>query len=198
MSLNIKQISNFQLKSLRIAGFIEYIQQAAKLFKTFRESGEEGQSQLPEKVEAVYTPFVTGVTAVDDAYKQSRASDYTQKIADEDMRRDNLYKLLVTYLKTYLKFTFDAEKKEADQAYRDLVLALNASVVMDENPTRFDDLVSQVNELIKYYRLYVVPKGGKKDDEESEEGGSTNDIGNTSDAGENNGGSSSGGDDANQ
>ena len=53
MSLNIKQISNFQLKSLRIAGFIEFIQQAAKLFKTFRESGEEGQSQLPEKVEAV-------------------------------------------------------------------------------------------------------------------------------------------------
>ena len=298
MSLNIKQISNFQLKSLRIAGFIEYIQQAAKLFKTFRESGEEGQSQLPEKVEAVYTPFVTGVTAVDDAYKQSRSSDYTQKIGDEDMRRDNLYKLLVTYLKTYLKFTFDAEKKEAtsllwnivrkynvnveenyseesgklqqmlqeletnyqaeqrintlglqtliaqlkaaneqvralmgyrndermqiekaalanaraeaDQAYRDLVLALNASVVMDENPTRFDDLISQVNELIKYYRLYVVPKGGKKDEEESEEGGSTSNSGNAGDTGnagntgdagdtgENNGGSSSGGDDANQ
>ena len=128
MSLNIKQISNFQLKSLRIAGFIEYIQQAAKLFKTFRESGEEGQSQLPVKVEAVYTPFVTGVTAVDDAYKQSRSSDYTQKIADEDMRRDNLYKLLVTYLKTYLKFSFD-------------------------------ELISQMNELIKYYRLHVVPKG---------------------------------------
>ena len=304
MSLNIKQISNFQLKSLRIAGFIEYIQQAAKLFKTFRESGEEGQSQLPEKVEAVYTPFVTGVTAVDDAYKQSRASDYTQKIADEDMRRDNLYKLLVTYLKTYLKFTFDAEKKEAaslvwnivrkynvdvaenyseesgklqqmlqeletnyqaeqrintlglqtliaqlkaaneqvrtlmgyrndermqiekaalanarenaDQAYRDLVLALNASVVMDENPTRFDELISQVNELIKYYRLYVVPKAGKKDEDESEEGGNASNSGNagdtgnasntgnaggtgdTGDTGENNGGSSSGGGDANQ
>ncbi|MBO7045725.1 MAG: hypothetical protein J6W38_05160, partial [Prevotella sp.] len=61
-------------------------------------------------------------------YKQSRSSDYTQKIADEDMRRDNLYKLLVTYLKTYLKFSFD-------------------------------ELISQMNELIKYYRLHVVPKG---------------------------------------
>ena len=307
---NIKQIENFKSKYLRMAGFVEYVQQVLKLITDFRNSGEEGQSQLPVKVEPVYTSYKDSVTAVDDAYKLSRSSDYTQKIADEDMRRDNLYKLLVTYLKTYLKFTFDTEKKEAaslvwnivrkynvdvaenyseesgklqqmlqeletnyqaeqrintlglqtliaqlkaaneqvrtlmgyrndermqiekaalfnarenaDQAYRDLVLALNASVVMDENPTRFDELISQVNELIKYYRLYVVPKGGKKDEEESEEGGSTSDAGNasnsgnagdtgntgntgnagntgdTGDTGENNGGSSSGGDDANQ
>ena len=69
-------------------------------------------------------------------------------------------------------------RAEADRAYRDLILSLNASAVMDENPTRFDELFSQVNELIKYYRLYVVPKGGKKD----EEGGSSTGNNNGGDA----------------
>ena len=254
---NIKQIMSFHLKALRIAGFLEYLQQVAKLVKDYRDSGEEGVSQLPTKVEPVYTSFKDSVTAVDDAYKLSRASEYTQKIAEEDDRRDGLYTLLVKQLKVYMKFTFDAEKKEAaeylwnivkkynvnvdenyseessklqqmiqelntnaqaelrvaklglenlitqlntaneqvrtlmsyrndermqiekaalatarehaDQAYRDLILALNASAVMDDDAHRFDELISQVNELIKYYRMYVLPKAGKKDEEESGE-----------------------------
>ena len=254
---SIKQIVNFQLKVLRMAGFVEFVQQVAKLVKDFRDSGEEGQSQLPTKVEPVYTSFKDSVTAVDDAYKLSRASDFTQKIADEDDRRDNLFRQLVNLLKMYRRFGYDTEKKEAadylwnivkkynvdpvenyseessklqqmlqelhadtqagqhltllgleslitqlntaneavrtlmgqrndermqigkaalatareeaDQAYRALILSLNASAVMDVDAHRFDALISQVNELIKYYRLYVVPKGGKKD----EEGGSS-------------------------
>ena len=279
---SIKQIVNFQLKVLRMAGFVEYVQQVAKLFKDFRDSGEEGVSQLPNKVEPVYTSYKDSVTAVDDAYKLSRASDYTQKIADEDDRRDNLYRQLVNLLKMYRRFGYDTEKKEAadylwnivkkygvdpcenyseesgklqqmlqelttdaqaelrtaklgienlitqlntaneqvrtlmssrndermqigkaalatareeaDQAYCDLVLALNASAVMDDDAHRFDELISQVNELIKYYRLYVVPKPGKKD-EESEEGGNNaggNAGGNGGGNGNANGGSSSG------
>ena len=279
---SIKQIVNFQLKVLRMAGFVEYVQQVAKLFKDFRDSGEEGVSQLPNKVEPVYTSYKDSVTAVDDAYKLSRASDYTQKIADEDDRRDNLFRQLVNLLKMYRRFGYDTEKKEAadylwnivrkygvdpeenyseesgklqqmlqelttdaqaelrtaklgienlitqlntaneqvrtlmsyrndermqiekaalatarenaDQAYRDLILALNASAVMDDDAHRFDELISQVNELIKYYRLYVVPKPGKKD-EESEEGGNNaggNAGGNGGGNGNANGGSSSG------
>ena len=268
---SIKQIESFKSKYLRMAGFVEYVQQVLKLFTDFRNSGEEGQSQLPVKVEPVYTSYKDSVTAVDDAYKLSRASDYTQKIADEDDRRDNLYRQLVNLLKMYRRFGYDSEKKEAaehlwnivkkygvdvnenyseesgklqqmlqelstdaqagqhltllgleslvtqlntaneavrtlmgqrndermqigkaalatareeaDQAYYDLILSLNASAVMDESPTRFDELISQVNELIKYYRLYVVPKGGKKD----EEGGDT--------PGGNSGGNSGGDDD---
>ena len=244
-----------------MAGFVEYVQQVAKLVKDFRDSGEEGQSQLPTKVEPVYTSFKDSVTAVDDAYKLNRASDFTQKIADEDDRRDNLYRQLVNLLKMYRRFGYDTEKKaaadylwnivkkygvdvnenyseessklqqmlqelhadtkagqhltllgldslisqlntaneavrtlmgqrndermqigkaalatareEADQAYYDLILSLNASAVMDDSPTRFDELISQVNELIKYYRLYVVPKGGKKDEEGGDNGGSS-------------------------
>ena len=66
---------------------------------------------------------------------------------------------------------------------------LNAFALTDDDPHRFDELIQQVNELIKYYRLYVVPKGGKKD----EEGGSStgNESGSGSGTG-NNGGSSSG------
>ena len=82
----IKQIEEFKSKYLRMAGFVEYVQQVLKLFTDFRNSGEEGQSQLPVKVEPVYTSYKDSVTAVDDAYKLSRASDYTQKIADEDDR----------------------------------------------------------------------------------------------------------------
>ena len=258
---SIKQIVNFQLKVLRMAGFVEFVQQVTKLVKDFRDSGEEGQSQLPTKVEPVYTSFKDSVTAVDDAYKLSRASDYTQKIADEDDRRDNLFRQLVNLLKMYRRFGYDTEKKEAadylwnivkkynvdpvenyseessklqqmlqelhadtqagqhltllgmeslitqlntaneavrtlmgqrndermqigkaalatareeaDQAYRALILSLNASAVMDDDAHRFDELISQVNELIKYYRLYVVPKGGKKDEEGGDNGGSS-------------------------
>ena len=246
---NIKQIESFKSKYLRMAGFVEYVQQVAKLFKDFRDSGEEGVSQLPVKVEPAYTSFKDSVTAVDDAYKLSRSSDFTQKIADEDDRRDNLYRQLVNLLKMYSRFGYDAEKKEAadylwnivkkygvdpnenyseesgklqqmlqelesnaqaaqriaglgienlitqlntaneqvrtlmsnrndermqvekaalfnarenaDQAYRDLILSLNASAVMDDDAHRFDELISQVNELIKYYRQYVVPKGAR-------------------------------------
>ena len=78
----IKQIDNFKSKYLRMAGFVEYVQQMAKLFKDFRDSGEEGVSQLPVKVEPVYTSYKDSVTAVDQAYKLSRSSDFTQKIAD--------------------------------------------------------------------------------------------------------------------
>ncbi len=257
----IKQIEEFKSKYLRMAGFVEYVLQALKLFTDFRNSGEEGVSQLPTKVEPVYTSFKDSVTAVDDAYKLSRASDYTQKIADEDDRRDNLYKQLVSLLKMFKRFGYDTEKKaaadylwnivkkynvdpgenyseessklqqmlqelhadtqagqhltllgleslitqlntaneavrtlmgqrndermqiekaalanareHADQAYRDLILSLNASAVMDDDAHRFDALFSQVNELIKYYRLYVVPKGGKKDEEGGDNGGSS-------------------------
>ena len=62
---SIKQIVNFQLKVLRMAGFVEFVQQVTKLVKDFRDSGEEGQSQLPTKVEPVYTSFKDSVTAVD-------------------------------------------------------------------------------------------------------------------------------------
>ena len=258
---SIKQIEDFKSKYLRMAGFVEYVQQVLKLFTDFRNSGEEGQSQLPVKVETVYTSYKDSVTVVDDAYKLSRASDFTQKIADEDDRRDNLYKQLVSLLKMFKRFGYDTEKKaaadylynivkkygvdvnenyseessklqqmlqelhadtkagqhltllgldslisqlntaneavrtlmsqrndermqiekaalfnareHADKAYRDLVLSLNASAVMDDDAHRFDELIQQVNELIKYYRLYVVPKGGKKDEEGGDNGGSS-------------------------
>ena len=282
---SIKQIVNFQLKVLRVAGFVEFVQQVAKLVKDFRDSGEEGQSQLPTKVEPVYTSFKDSVTAVDDAYKLSRASDYTQKIADEDDRRDNLFRQLVNLLKMYRRFGYDTEKKEAadylwnivkkynvdpvenyseessklqqmlqelhadtqagqhltllgldslitqlntaneavrtlmgqrndermqigkaalatareeaDQAYRALILSLNASAVMDDDAHRFDALISQVNELIKYYRLYVVPKGGKKDEEGGSSTGNNNGGDNpTPNPQPNPGGDNPGGDDS--
>ena len=282
---SIKQIVNFQLKVLRMAGFVEFVQQVAKLVKDFRDSGEEGQSQLPTKVEPVYTSFKDSVTAVDDAYKLSRASDYTQKIADEDDRRDNLFRQLVNLLKMYRRFGYDTEKKEAadylwnivkkynvdpvenyseessklqqmlqelhadtqagqhltllgldslitqlntaneavrtlmgqrndermqigkaalatareeaDQAYRALILSLNASAVMDDDAHRFDALISQVNELIKYYRLYVVPKGGKKDEEGGSSTGNNNGGDNpTPNPQPNPGGDNPGGDDS--
>ena len=282
---SIKQIVNFQLKVLRMAGFVEFVQQVTKLVKDFRDSGEEGQSQLPTKVEPVYTSFKDSVTAVDDAYKLSRASDYTQKIADEDDRRDNLFRQLVNLLKMYRRFGYDTEKKaaadylwnivkkynvdpvenyseessklqqmlqelhadtqagqhltllgleslitqlntaneavrtlmgqrndermqigkaalatareEADQAYRALILSLNASAVMDDDAHRFDALISQVNELIKYYRLYVVPKGGKKDEEGGSSTGNNNGGDNpTPNPQPNPGGDNPGGDDS--
>ena len=55
---------------------------------------------------------------------------------------------------------------------------------MDDNAHRFDELISQVNELIKYFRQYVVPKAGKKDEEEN--------GGNSGNGGSGNGGSSTG------
>ena len=277
MGLNIKQIDNFKLKSLRMAGFLEYVQQVQNIVKAFRDSGEAGVSQLPAKVEAAYTPFIAGVTAMDQAYRLSRASEFTQQIADEDTRRDGLYTALKSQVQMYQKFTFDAEKKaaatllwnimkkysvdvsenyseesgkmqqmiqelednqqamttmtalgltslltqlktaneavrtlmsqrndermqqerlalakarnEADGAYHDLILMLNAATAMDDDPSRFDEMIMQVNELIKYYRQYVLKTGkGSNDDDDKPSGGNSGNGGGNG----GNGGSSSG------
>ena len=249
--MNIKQIVNFQLKYLRMAGFLEFVQQVLNIVKTYRDSGEAGVSQMPAKVEAAYTPFASGIAVMDDAYKLSRASEYTQQIADEDTRRDNLYTALKNQVLMYTRFDFDTAKKAAgtylwniirkygvdvnenyheesgklqqmlqeleadnvagqhitalgltslvsqlktaneavrtllsqrndermaqekaalanarnvvDERYRDLVLMINAATAMEddqESIAGLEGVISQVNELIKYYRQYVAPKGG--------------------------------------
>jgi len=283
----IKQIVIFQLKALRMAGFLEFVQQVLNIVRTYRDSGEAGVSQLPAKVEAAYTPFVAGVAKVDEAYKISHSSEYTQQIADEDTRRDILYTALKKQVQMYTKFTFDMEKKSAatylwniikkynvdvnenyseesvklqqmlqemeddnvagghitalgmaslvaqlktsneavrtllsqrndermqkekaalanarnaaDEAYRELVLKLNASAVIEDNTEGIEGVISQVNELIKYYRQYVLPKYGKGDKENEGEGGNKPNGGENQggNGGENqggNGGSQNGGD----
>ena len=276
----IKQIVIFQLKALRMAGFLEFVQQVLNIVRTYRDSGEAGVSQLPAKVEAAYTPFVAGVAKVDEAYKISHSSEYTQQIADEDTRRDILYTALKKQVQMYTKFTFDMEKKSAatylwniikkynvdvnenyseesvklqqmlqemeddnvagghitalgltslvtqlktsneavrtllsqrndermqkekaalanarnaaDEAYRELVLKLNASAVIEDNTEGIEGVISQVNELIKYYRQYVLPKYGKGDKENEGEGGTNSGNGGENQGG--NGGSQNGGD----
>ena len=249
--MNIKQIVIFHLRVLRMAGFLEFVQQVLNIVKTYRDSGEAGVSQLPAKVEAAYTPFATSIVAMDDAYKLNRASEYTQQIADEDSRRDGLYIALKNQVQMYTKFDFDTEKKTAgtylwniirkynvdvtenyheesvklqqmiqeleadntaghhittlgitslvsqlktanetvrtllsqrndermmqekaalanarnvvDERYRDLILMINAATAMEddqESIAGLEGVISQVNELIKYYRQYVAPKGG--------------------------------------
>ena len=56
-------------------------------------------------------------------------------------------------------------RNAADEAYRELVLKLNASAVIEDNTEGIEGVISQVNELIKYYRQYVLPKYGKGDKE---------------------------------
>ena len=249
MVFSIKQISNFQLRVLRMAGFLEFMLQVKNIVMAFRNSGEPGMSQLPEKVEAAYTPFVDSVSQMDSTYKLSRTSEYTQQIADEDTRRDSLYLALKNQVQMFMRFTFDAEKQEAAtylwnimkkynvdvdenyyeesgklqqmlqeleadnvagqhittlgltsfvtqlktaneavrtmlsqrndermlqekaalakarkevvQAYRELVLMINATAAIGNDPHLFDEVISQVNELINYYRHHVVQnKGG--------------------------------------
>ena len=139
--MNIKQIVNFQLKYLRMAGFLEFVQQVLNIVKTYRDSGEAGVSQLPAKVEAAYTPFASGIAVMDDAYKLSRASEFTQQIADEDTRRDGLYTALKNQVLMYTRFDFDTAKKAAlanarnvvDERYRDLVLKHQKLLLHDKN-----------------------------------------------------------------
>ena len=285
--MNIKQIGIFQLKVLRMAGFLEFVQQVLNIVKTYRDSGEQGVSQLPAKVEAAYTPFASGIAVMDDAYKLSRASEYTQQIADEDTRRDNLYTALKNQVLMYTRFDFDTAKKAAgtylwniirkygvdvnenyheesgklqqmlqeleadnvagqhitalgisslvsqlktaneavrtllsqrndermmqekaalanarnvvDERYRDLVLMINAATAMEDNQESIaglEGVISQVNELIKYYRQYVAQKGTGSSTG-SETGG--NGSGGSSNGGSNSGsGSNTGGGSENQ
>ena len=52
-------------------------------------------------------------------------------------------------------------RKEVVQAYRELVLMINATAAIGNDPHLFDEVISQVNELINYYRHHVVQnKGG--------------------------------------
>ena len=232
-----------------MAGFLEFMLQVKNIVMAFRNSGEPGVSQLPEKVEAVYTPFVDSVSQMDSTYKLSRTSEYTQQIADEDTRRDSLYLALKNQVQMFMRFTFDVEKEEAAtylwnimkkynvdvdenyyeesgklqqmlqeleadnvagqhtttlgltsfvtqlktaneavrtmlsqrndermlqekaalakarkevvQTYRELVLMINATAAIGKDPHLFDEVISQVNELIKYYRHHVVQNKGE-------------------------------------
>ena len=48
--------------------------------------------------------------------------------------------------------------KQAYAAYHDFVTMLNAAALIDEDGYTYDELIQQINELIKYYRQYVVPR----------------------------------------
>ena len=69
MVFSIKQIFIFQLRVLRMAVFLEFMLQVKNIVMAFRNSGEPGVSQLPEKVEAAYIPFVNSVSKMDSTYK---------------------------------------------------------------------------------------------------------------------------------
>ena len=90
-------------------------------------------------------------------------------------------------------------RNAADEAYRELVLKLNASVVIDDDTEGLEGVISQVNELIKYYRQYVVPKGGSSTGSETAGGGgstgSPTGEGGGSNTGGNTGGNGGGGND---
>lgn len=113
MALKIKQINAFNLVVLRIAGFIEYVEQVNKLFKEFRDTSGDGNNPLPAKAEAFYTAFAQAVSRLEDAFKIGRSSDYTRQIANEDRRRDNLFVALKSQVQMYLKFDFDEEMMSA-------------------------------------------------------------------------------------
>ena len=104
MALSIKQIDFFRLTVMRIAGFLEYLQQFVKLVRAFAYTEGKAESKLPARVQPYFTALASAVAGVDSAYKQSRASDLTKRIADEDTRRDNLYTALKNQVQMYLKF----------------------------------------------------------------------------------------------
>ena len=119
--INIKQIQSFKLTVMRIAGFLEYLQQFVKLVRAYAYTEGKAESKLPTKVQQYFTVLASAVGSVDSAYKQSRASDLTKRIADEDTRRDNLYTALKNQLQMYLKFDFDKEMQEAAQLLWDII-----------------------------------------------------------------------------
>ena len=88
MALTIKQIQAFYLSVLRIAGFLEYLHQFVKLVRAFAYTEGKADSKLPARVQPYFSALASAVAGVDSAYKQSRASDLTKRIADEDTRRD--------------------------------------------------------------------------------------------------------------
>lgn len=278
MAISIKQIQAFNLVVMRIAGVLEYLQQFVKLVRAYAYTEGSAQSKLPAKVQPFFTALASAVAGVDSAYKQSRASDYTKRIADENTRRDNLYTALKNQVQMYLKFDFDQEmqeaaqllwnimkkygidvaendseesgklqqmlqeldtnyqaelrlkklgleslvsqlktaneavrtlmsqrndertyqqkaalataRKQADEAYHDFVAMLNAAALMDESEYTYEDLFNQINELINYNRLYVVPKKGSKSEED---GGDSEDGSSSDDGSQQDGGSSEGG-----
>jgi hypothetical protein len=83
-----------------------------------------------------------------------------------------------------------------DERYRDLVLMVNAAAAMEDETEGLEGVISQVNELIKYYRQYVAPKGSSTGSETGGNGGGSNTGGNGggSSTGGNGGGSNTGGD----
>lgn len=148
MALKIKQINAFNLVVLRIAGFIEYIQQVDKLFKEFRDSGGNGHNPLPPKAETLYTAFALTVSRLEDAFKIGRTSDYTRHIANEDSRRDNLFNKLKSQVKMYQKFDFDEEMMAAAKTVWNVIKKYQVDVTVNysEESTQLQQMIQELEE----------------------------------------------------
>lgn len=146
MALNIKQINAFNLVVLRIAGFIEYVEQVDKLFKAFRDTGGNGHNPLPPKAEAFYKAFAQAVSRLEDAFKIGRTSDYTRQIANEDSRRDNLFNKLKSQVKMYQKFDFDEEMMAAAETVRNVIKKYQVDVLVNysEESTQLQQMIEEL------------------------------------------------------
>ena len=82
-------------------------------------------------------------------------------------------------------------RKATDGEYRDLIMILNAYVLVDADPERFAALINTLNEDVNYYEKTVF--AGGKGDEQPDGGGSDEGGDEPSDGGSDDGGSSDGG-----
>lgn len=60
MAISIKQIQAFNLVVMRIAGFLEYLQQFVKLVRAYAYTEGSAQSKLPAKVQPFFTALASG------------------------------------------------------------------------------------------------------------------------------------------
>ena len=157
MALNIKQIDFFRHTVMRIAGFLEYLQQFVKLVRAYAYTEGKAESHLPARVQPYFSALASAVAGVDSAYKQSRASDLTKRIADEDTRRDNLYTALKNQVQMYLKFDFDKEMQEAAQLLWNIIKKYGIDVT--ENYSEESGKLQQMlQELDTNYQAELRPK----------------------------------------
>lgn len=61
MAISIKQIQAFNLVVMRIAGFLEYLQQFVKLVRAYAYTEGSAQSKLPAKVQPYFTALASAV-----------------------------------------------------------------------------------------------------------------------------------------
>ena len=119
MIKDIPQIGTINVTLFQNELHLSTLQQLLSVINAYR--AKLDPAQLPSKAEQMYTLLAAGLEEEDRLFIISMASQYTERIAELDAQRDDLYTKLKRYVDMMATIDFDPQKQQAAQQVQRLM-----------------------------------------------------------------------------